>query len=116
MSNINLVEAGLKLASSVKANSNRGTIYMDRTIYHTIQITDSEGKGLFDSDGNPIVVNTAYVLAGSYLSPAVYEKALELEKKFKALNELFRKDMDDKKIQWKFRKTDQKALFIQGVT
>lgn len=116
MSNQSLVEAGLKLASSKKENTNRGTMYMDRSIYHTVQVTDSEGRGLYDSDGQPIVINTVYVKAGSFLSPGVYERALELEKEFKDLNELFRKDMESKKIDWRIRRQDQTALFIQGVT
>lgn len=111
-----LVEAGLQMASSRKSNSQKGTIRIDRTIYHTVKVTDSEGKVLFDVDGNPVVRNTAYVLAGSYLSPEVYDIALEKEKEFIKLNELFRKDMERRGITWRIPNHMQTTLSIQGVT
>lgn len=111
-----LIEAGLKLASSKKQNSHKGSIHIDRTIYHTVQVTDSQGKFLIDGEGNSIVINTVYVLAGSWLSPQVHEIALQKEKEFSELNKLFRDAMDAEKNPWRITRRDQVALNIQGIT
>lgn len=116
MAQESLVEAGLKLARSKKLSSNVGSIHIDRTIYHTVQLTDSDGKVLTDKEGNPLITNTPYILAGSTVSEAVYEIAMEKEKEFKELNELFRNDMVSKNPNgnWRIRKIDQTSLSIQG--
>lgn len=107
-----LIEAGLKLASSKSGNDHIGSIWVDRTIYHTIQVEDADGNKLFDKSGNPVVLNTAYVSAGMSVSSKVYEIALEKEKEFSKLNELFRKHMDEKGIKWRISKGEQTAISI----
>lgn len=111
-----LVEAGLKLASSAQAGSHYGTEYLDRTIYYTVYVTDVNGNIMVDGSGNKIVRNQVLYLAGSYLSKAEMEYAVAVEEQFKAYNDKLRKDMDRQGIRWRFKKSDQKALTIQGVT
>lgn len=111
-----LIEAGLKLASSIDSHSHYGTEYLDRTIYYTTYVTDAQGKILVDGEGNKIVRNQVYYLAGSYISKAEMQNALELEATFKTLNDRLRKQMDPEGKKWRLKKTDQKALTVQGVT
>lgn len=111
-----LMEAGLKLASSSEAGSKYGTEHLDRTIYYTTYVTDVNGNVMIDGNGNKIVRNQALYIAGSYLSKSEMEYALSIEKKFKSLNDLYRQDMDRQKMKWKIKKSDQKVLTIAGVT
>lgn len=111
-----LVEVGLKLASSPQSGSKYGTEHLDRTIYYTTYVTDANGNIMVDGNGEKIARNQALYLAGSYLSKAEMEYALSVEKKFKSLNDLYRKDMDRQKMKWQVRKSDQKVLSIAGVT
>lgn len=111
-----LVEAGLKLASSSQGGSKRGTEYLDRTIYHTVYKTGADGNIMVDGNGDKIVENQALYIASSYLSKAEMENALATEKKFKVLNEKLRDDMTRKKMVWQIPKSAQTKLQIQGVT
>lgn len=111
-----LVEAGLKLASSSQSGSDYATEYLDRTIYYSTYVTDAEGRVMIDSNGNKIVRNQALHIAGSYLSKAALEEAEEVEAEFKKLNDALRKKMEAEGIKWRLKKQDQKALVIQGVT
>lgn len=114
--NKELVEAGLKLASSLQSTSNYATEYLDRTIYHTVYVTDAEGKTLIDGEGNPVIRNQVLYLAGSYLSKAELHYAEEVEAEFKVLNDRLRKQMDSEGVVWRLKKTNQRALQITGVT
>lgn len=111
-----LLEVGLKLASSSKMGSKYGTEHLDRTIYYTSYVTDAHGNIMIDGSGEKIARNQVLYLAGSYLSKSEMEHALAVEKKFKALNDLYRSDMDRQKMKWKIKKSDQKVLTIAGVT
>ncbi len=111
-----LVEAGLALASSTQSGSDYATEHLDRTIYYTTYVTDSEGRVMVDGNGNKIVRNQALYLAGSYISKAEMEYALETEATFKKLNDALRKKMDSEKLKWRVKKADQKALVVQGIT
>lgn len=116
-----LVEAGLKLASGEISHSNYGTKYLDRTIYHTVYVTDVNGNKRIDEHGKEMVRNQVLYLAGSYISPTEYEEAMKVEKKFIKLNETFRKDMmeknkENKDYRWQLRHMEQKALSIPGIT
>lgn len=111
-----LVDAGLKLASSPISSSKYATEWLDRTIYYTTYVTDAEGKVLVDGNGDEIVRNQALYLAGSFISSAEMKNAEAIEKEFMELNKLLRKKMESQGIKWRLKKTDQKALQIQGVT
>lgn len=111
-----LVEAGLTLASSPIPTSNYATEWLDRTIYYTTYVTDSEGRRVLDGEGKEIIRNQVLYLAGSFISKAEMIKAEEIEKEFKELNDLFRRKMDSQGLKWRLKKTDQKALQVQGVT
>ena len=111
-----LVEAGLALATSPQSGSDYATEHLDRTIYYTTYVTDSEGRVMVDSNGDKIVRNQALYLAGSYISKPELELALETESTFKKLNDALRKKMEAEGLKWRVKKSDQKALVIQGVT
>ena len=114
--NVDLVEAGLELASSKKRNVNRGTNYLDRTVYFTKQLEDTDGNLLYTKEGKPLVTNTAFALAGTYWSDELYETILQVEKEFKKLNEAFRAQMERDGDDWRRPRKNQDTLFIQGVT
>ncbi len=111
-----LQEAGLKLASSPESGSKRGTEYLDRTIYHTVYVTDVNGNIMIDGNGNKIVRNQPLYIASSYLSKAEYENALKVEKDFQSLNDKFRENMTQRGLKWRISKAEQNKLQIQGVT
>lgn len=116
MANKELVEAGLKLASSIKSGSKYATEFLDRTIYHTVYVTDADGKVLVDGEGNKIVRNQVYYKAGVYVSKQQLEQAERIEKEFKALNDAIRKQDDANGVKWRLRKQDQKTFSLAGVT
>ncbi len=116
-----LVEAGLAQASGKVSQSNYGTKYLDRTIFHTVYLTDLNGNNAIDDKGKRMTRNQVLYLAGSYISDSEYEEAMKVEVKFIKLNELLRKDMEtknknNKNYNWRLRHIDQKALSIQGLT
>lgn len=63
---------------------------LDRTIYHIVTIRKR--------DGNTIEQIKTYATEGRYLSPAMMERALELEEEFKELNERLRREELKKKL------------------
>ncbi len=115
MSTNKLAEAGMKLASTKNADSKRGTEYLDRTIYHTVYVTDVNGNVMIDGSGNEIVRNQPLYIATSYLSKSEMKDALRIEEEFKVLNNAFRDQMTQLGHKWKLDKSQSK-LQIQGVT
>lgn len=111
-----LIEAGLKLASSKSSKSNRGFIFLDRTIFYTVEVKDSQNKVICDSNGNPIVENRAYLTKGRWIPESLMEKALEIEKEFIELNNLLRKDEESKDMRWRMSKSELTAISIPGLT
>lgn len=111
-----LQEAGLKLAYDLNEGSDYGTEYLDRTIYHTVYVTDTNGNVMLDGSGNKIMRNQALYIAGSWISKKEYEAALQVEKDFKELNDRLREGMTARKYTWHIPKTSQRVLTIQGVT
>lgn len=111
----NVKEAGLKLASSARSKSKQGDVFLDRTIYHTVELTDADGRVIVDRSGNPIVENRAYLTIGRWITEDMMERAMEVEKEFAELNKMMRDDMDRKKEPWRISKSDIRSLDIQGV-
>lgn len=111
-----LSEAGLKLAKSQQIITDYGTEYLDRTIYHTVNVTDSAGNNLINSEGGEIIRNQVLYLAGSYVSAKELANALEIEKEFSDLNKDFRDDMTRQGLTWKLPREKQTVLDIRGIT
>lgn len=111
----NLEDAGIALASSSVSKGKQGDVYLDRTIYYTVELTDSEGRVIVDKTGNPIIENRAYLTAGRWITESMMKEALEVEKRFARLNKLFRDDMETKDMKWRLKKSDIKAMEIPGI-
>jgi hypothetical protein len=110
-----LLEIGLKLASPAFASSEYGTEWLDRTIYHTVYVTDPNGKILIDGKGDKVARNQVLFLACTYISKSQMEHALQVEKEFKELNDYFREAMTKDQINWRIPKSAQKAVIFDSI-
>lgn len=95
--------------------NHQGTEFLDRTIYHGVEVTDSKGNVLKDPYGNPRVEPRVYRLVGSWLSREALAKALEIEEQFQELNNEYRKDMEVNGIPWRIKVSEIRAISIPGI-
>lgn len=98
-----LEEAALN-AASIRRDNPIGTIFLDRTIWHAVEVTDGEGRVILDAKGDPLVEPRIYRIAGSHLTQDALDTALQLEKEFPVLNQKMRESEERAGYKWKLNK------------
>lgn len=111
----NIKDKVLALAKKQRSDDNIGTEFLDRTIYYGKERTDSEGRVIKHPNGEAIIDVLTYRTAGSWISRKMMEIALEIEKEFQELNDLYRADMERQGIPWRIPKSQISAMEIGGL-
>lgn len=94
-------EAVSALTQKANESFRFATQFVDRTIIYPVAVKRA--------NGTETVENRTFVRAGEYTSPRRWEKALEIEKQYKELNDVYTKSLRDAGIPEKRIKVKEMA-------